>query len=40
VFSVDKLEREIAASRRLAEDGYGGSSATLEEILERRLAEG
>lgn len=40
VFSVDKLEREIEASRRLAEAGYGENSATLEGILERRLAEG
>jgi hypothetical protein len=39
VFSVEQLEREIAASHRLAEAGYGGSSATLEGILERRLAE-
>jgi hypothetical protein len=40
VFSVDKLEREIAAAHRLAEAGYGGNAATLEGILERRLAEG
>jgi hypothetical protein len=40
VFSVDKLEREIAAVHRLVEAGFGGNTATLEGILERRLAEG
>jgi hypothetical protein len=39
IWSIDQLEREIAASHRLAEAGFGGNPAELEGILERRMAK-